>query len=336
MSAFKKILVVKGISVVIIIVVLFVIIISVVSAITGVTIGYETIYKQNAEIQNSSVVINNQLYAERYRDLLNKYLIDKGYVTLERLVFYLQRVKNILDVTTLSDIEWENAYLFNLNQDSKQMIPIKTICKKLKEDISLSSFSVESGLNHEGVYITVIDLCSNDGIDISISDEYSENYSYLPFLFPLKSNFIITSFVFENRNVNLDLDKEEQDRINYHSGWDFSVPIGTEFYSICNGTISNVVNTQFNDLPYNQSNNSVGNFIEIICDNNLTAQYYHIQANSVPFLYTKIGTIVKAGDMIGRTSTTGLSTGPHLHLGLKREDGTQLDALQYIDFNYKK
>lgn len=103
----------------------------------------------------------------------------------------------------------------------------------------------------------------------------------------MKSNFIITSFVFENRNVNLDLDKEEQDRINYHSGWDFSVPIGTEFYSICNGTISNVVNTQFNDLPYNQSNNSVGNFIEIICDNNFNNTILSYTANSVPFLIYK-------------------------------------------------
>jgi len=42
------------------------------------------------------------------------------------------------------------------------------------------------------------------------------------------------------------------------------------------------------------------------------------------------------GEFLGKTSTTGLSTGPHLHLGLKTLDGKVLDALEYIDFDYKK
>lgn len=332
----KKILTVKIITIIGAVVILFVIIIAIVSAITGVAFGYDMIYKQSSSIQQSSVVINNQIYATRYRKLLNKHLIDKGYVTLERLVFYLQRKNNILDITSLSDEVWENAYLQNLNHDSKQMIPIKTICIELREDKNLPLLAIESGLNKDDIYIEVIDLCNINGIDITQSDEYSENYSYLPFVFPLKTNFNITSFVFENRKVNLDLSQSEQDRINYHSGWDFSVPIGTEFHSICDGTIKNVVNTQYNDLSYQYSKNGVGNYVEVNCNNGLVVSYNHIQANSVPFLYTKAGSIIKAGNMLGRTSTTGLSTGPHLHLGLKKEDGTQLDAMQYVNFNYKE
>lgn len=49
-----------------------------------------------------------------------------------------------------------------------------------------------------------------------------------------------------------------------------------------------------------------------------------------------VGATVNRGDYLGKTSTTGQSTGPHLHIGLKKDDGTIMDALQYIDFQIVK
>ena len=46
-----------------------------------------------------------------------------------------------------------------------------------------------------------------------------------------------------------------------------------------------------------------------------------------------VGATVKQGDLLGQTSTTGRSTGPHLHIGLKDSTGKILDVLSYIDFN---
>ena len=148
-------------------------------------------------------------------------------------------------------------------------------------------------------------------------------------------NFVVTSMVFESRNVDLGLSGEAQENVNFHEGWDFAIPIGTNFYSMCNGHVSNIVNTQFNDLSYKQSGNSVGNYITVNCSNGLKVSYLHIQANSSPF-GMKVGSLVREGDLLGRTSTTGLSTGPHLHLSLQNSDGTYLDALEYVNFNYKK
>lgn len=332
----KKLLTFKVSAIILGVVGVIVVIIAIISAITGVAMGYETLNRQAEEIRGTSTVINNQLYAERYRSILNKYLNDKGYVSLERLVFYLQRTNNVLDITSLSNEIWEQAYLANLNESNKQMIPIKTMCKALKNDSSLPMFTMESGFNNSGLAIDVIDLCVVDDVDITTSNDYSESYSYLPYVFPLRSNYSVTSIVFESRDVDLGLSGAAQDRVNYHSGWDFAVPIGTEFYSICNGTILNVVNTQFNDLSYKDSQNSTGNYVEVKCNNGLIATYHHIKANSVPFMYSRIGSLVNEGDMLGRTSTTGLSTGPHLHLGLRKEDGTKLDALEYVNFDYKK
>ena len=46
--------------------------------------------------------------------------------------------------------------------------------------------------------------------------------------------------------------------------------------------------------------------------------YHHIKSNSVPLMY-RIGTPIKEGVLLGNISTTGLSTGSHLHVGLKME-----------------
>lgn len=315
---------------------LITLILIVVIAVCGYKVGESYVNEQVNQMRANSVVINSQLYAERYRSILNKYLISKGYVSLERLVFYLQRTNNVLDTSKLSYDVWEKAYLDNLNLEEKQMIPIKTICKKINSDTSIPSFTIENGSNTDGIAIDVIDLCTVNDVDITQSDDYNEMYYPLPFTFPLKVNFTVTSIAFEHRQVDLgNISEEAQASTNFHSGWDLAVPTGTNFYSICDGTVSNITNTQANDLPFKQSGNSTGNYMMVTCSNEFTAMYWHIQYNSQPFQLRK-GSLVRKGDLLGRTSTTGTSTGPHLHLGLKDPDGKLLDAISYIDFtNYE-
>lgn len=327
MSFLKKIIAVKTTLFVVSGVLFFVILFSIITAIAGSSMGAEVIYDDLAEIRTSSVVKNNQLYAERYRSILKKYLINKGYVSLERMVFYLQRTNNVLDITSLSNEVWENAYLSNLNDNTKQMIPIKTICKNIKSNKSLPLFNISSGTNSNGVQIDVIDLCNINGVDITTSKDYTEGYSYMPFTFPIRRSFGVTSMVFEYRNVSINVPA-----LNFHTGWDFSVPIGTDFYSVCDGNVRNIVNTQFNDLPYGQSLNQTGNYITVNCSNGLIVGYYHIKSNSIVANYNRVGAIVKEGTVLGKTSTTGMSTGPHLHLELKDSSGTVLDAMNYMDF----
>lgn len=301
----------------------------------GIFAGKQAEASNYQRIEVSGTIVNNQIYAYRYRNLLEKHLKVDGYVTLERLIFYLQRTKNVLDVTTLSDEEWENAYKSNIDIERKQMIPIKTICKTLKT-MDIPEYTIQSGTNDSGVQIDKLDLCTVGEIDISSFDEYSEEFVELPYVSPFSKDitYSLTSMVFEYRNVNLDLSQSEQNRVNYHSGWDLAIPIGTDFRSICDGRIINIVNTQFNDLNYNQQlgeKNATGNYINVECNNGYIVQYYHLKANSV-YGGKKIGDAVSKGEVLAKTSTTGLSTGPHLHLGLKTKEGTQLDAFSFIDF----
>ena len=327
---FKKVVMIIAVS---IFVIIFGLAIVLLAACSGAAFGkgkevYET--EQAINFRGQSSVVNNDLYADRYRNLIDKFLINNGYVSLERIIFYLQQTENILDATTLPVEKWEEAYLNNLDDTKKQMIPIKTLCKELNQKEII--ISIESGLNENGKYIEVLDLCHINGVDITSSNDISEDFDYLPFQFPLKSSFVTTSMVFEIRNVELDLTEEQQSSVNFHNGWDFAVPINTEIYSICDGTITNIVMTQDNDLSYNQSKNGVGNYVEVTCSNDLIAVYQHLKYNSVPYMLTK-NSIVKKGDLLARSSTTGMSTGPHLHLGLRTKEGLWLDALSYIEFN---
>ena len=54
-------------------------------AIIGSVIGTQLEEYDLSNIRANGVVINSQLYAERYRSILDKYLIEKGYVPLDIL-----------------------------------------------------------------------------------------------------------------------------------------------------------------------------------------------------------------------------------------------------------
>lgn len=303
-KAVKRIALFALVSIIIVCILIFLPIIAVVGVVVGNSSDNTVNYTEN--ISNTGEVKNNFAYAKKYKNSINKYLKNKGYVSLERIVFYLQHTNNMVDVSMLEQSKWDDAYLKNINEKQKQMIPIAEICKKINTTLTVA---------HNGKY-DVINLC--------IKEPLTTDYQQLPFSSPLKKDFKVTSFAYEQRQV--------YGKINTHNGWDLAVPIGTEFYSICDGAISNIVNTQKNDKPYDESHNETGNYVIVKCNNNTSAIYYHIKYKSTPF---KKGDIISKGEFLGLTSTTGYSTGPHLHIGLKDSHGKTLDVMQYIDFNYE-
>ena len=86
-----------------------------------------------------------------------------------------------------------------------------------------------------------------------------------------------------------------------HTGIDFGMPIGTQLFAICDGT---VVDTSFDK--------SYGNKVVIeYVVNGIKYQdwYCHLEKAEVAK-----GASVKAGSNIAKSGNTGNSTGPHLHL----------------------
>jgi murein DD-endopeptidase MepM/ murein hydrolase activator NlpD len=102
----------------------------------------------------------------------------------------------------------------------------------------------------------------------------------------------------------------------YHTGVDFPVPTGTSVQSVASGS---VVSAGWGG--------SYGYQVVIRHQDGRYSQYAHLSAISV-----RAGQTVGAGQRIGRSGSTGNSTGPHLHFEVRTGPGfgTDIDPLAYL------
>lgn len=94
-------------------------------------------------------------------------------------------------------------------------------------------------------------------------------------------------------------------QLAWHDGTDFPAPIGTPILATANGIVIKA-----------GWGGDYGNMVEVRHPNGFITRYAHAQELSV-----KVGQSVKKSQAIGRTGSTGRSTGPHLHYEIVR-DGT--------------
>ncbi len=87
-----------------------------------------------------------------------------------------------------------------------------------------------------------------------------------------------------------------------HNGVDYGVPVGTPVWSVGDGR---VVKAGWG--------NGFGNLVEIAHSNGWISQYAHLSSIGV-----RVGQHVTQKMTIARSGNTGLSSGPHLHYGLKQ------------------
>ncbi|MCA6075169.1 peptidoglycan DD-metalloendopeptidase family protein [Fulvivirga sedimenti] len=99
-----------------------------------------------------------------------------------------------------------------------------------------------------------------------------------------------------------------------HPGIDFSAPPGTPIYATADGT---VVKAQVRFSGY-------GKLIEIDHGFGYKTRYAHMQEFEV-----KSGQTVKRGQVIGYVGSTGLSTAPHLHYEVLKND-KQINPVHYF------
>ncbi|MFC9842231.1 transglycosylase family protein [Streptomyces sp. NPDC060223] len=102
----------------------------------------------------------------------------------------------------------------------------------------------------------------------------------------------------------------------YHTGVDFPVPTGTSVKSVAAGS---VVSAGWGG--------SFGYQVVVRHADGRYTQYAHLSAISV-----KAGQSVAAGQRIGRSGSTGNSTGPHLHFEVRTGPGfgTDIDPVAYL------
>ena len=95
----------------------------------------------------------------------------------------------------------------------------------------------------------------------------------------------------------------------FHNGIDIGLPTGTPIHACATGK---VIQSYYSE--------SAGNYIVIEDETGYTTHYMHLSVRNV-----SAGDVVKHGDVIGQVGSTGNSTGPHLHLGVKNKDGEWLN-----------
>ncbi len=102
----------------------------------------------------------------------------------------------------------------------------------------------------------------------------------------------------------------------YHMGIDIGAPMGTEVHASLAGRV--IVSS------YEPSS---GNYVVIDHGNGIRTSYCHASK-----LLVKVGDEVKRDQVIMLVGSTGVSTGPHLHYGL-RINGVAVDPLKYMNYN---
>jgi len=100
----------------------------------------------------------------------------------------------------------------------------------------------------------------------------------------------------------------------FHSGLDFAAPTGTIVVSAAAGEVSFV-----------GTRSGYGKVVEVTHANGLVTRYAHLSAQLV-----RTGQAVNAGTPIAKVGSTGRSTGPHLHLEVRRND-QPLDPKPFLD-----
>ncbi|MFG2607507.1 M23 family metallopeptidase [Streptomyces sp. NPDC048514] len=106
-----------------------------------------------------------------------------------------------------------------------------------------------------------------------------------------------------------------------HSGQDFAVPTGTDVMAAHGGTVVKAGPNGAGDGP------AYGNAIVIKHANGNFSQYAHLSRIDV-----KIGQIVKTGQHIALSGSTGNSTGPHLHFEIRKTPnyGSAVDPVSFL------
>lgn len=98
-----------------------------------------------------------------------------------------------------------------------------------------------------------------------------------------------------------------------HSGWDLSAPKGTPVYALASGVVGTA----------GWADSHGGNTVTISAGD-LTEDYAHLADVAV-----KPGQLVTTGQLIGHVGQTGITTGPHLHLTIKK-GGKAVDPTPYL------
>jgi murein DD-endopeptidase MepM/ murein hydrolase activator NlpD len=176
----------------------------------------------------------------------------------------------------------------------------------LEETIDLNASNTAIKTDTSSVRIKQIDTLNELINQVNIDDIYQIN----PFKYPVTSTKR-TSFFGDRRTYAY---SNGTNSTSLHYGIDFGVPTGTPVFACGDGKVV---------LTENRVTTGWTVIIEHLPG--LYSLYYHLDSYSV-----KVGQMVKEGQKIASSGSTGLATGPHLHWEV-RMNGDAVNPDWFID-----
>lgn len=109
-----------------------------------------------------------------------------------------------------------------------------------------------------------------------------------------------------------------------HEGIDIRCPLGEPYYCVAPGTVVKVSNKRSNGTV-----SAYGWHVIVDHGNGYTTLYAHAEAGTIP---VKVGQRVNGGSILAHSGNTGNSSGPHLHLTVKKQgEKTGQYPIGYVD-----
>lgn len=106
--------------------------------------------------------------------------------------------------------------------------------------------------------------------------------------------------------------------VKYHNGVDYKIPAYSPIYSVYDGVVE--------EVSYNGVS---GNYVVI--KHNFNGEIFYTEyLHQVTPSFRSVGEVVRAGDVIGSVGSTGRSTGPHLHFGVKDKNKNYIDPFSWL------
>lgn len=122
---------------------------------------------------------------------------------------------------------------------------------------------------------------------------------------PVENGFMSSTFGYRSDPFN--------GKSEFHSGIDFTAPIGTEITAVAAGVVT-----------LSAASKDYGNMIEINHGSSFESRYAHNKLNLV-----NVGDVVKKGQVIAYVGSTGRSTAPHVHFEVYK-NGRVVDPATYL------
>lgn len=199
--------------------------------------------------------------------------------------------------------------------------------------------------NHNDVIVEFYNLSGitdyeidTDSLEESVRDLQDDKEDFLSeinkYLEEYENNYTGTGngkFIYPTTITTISAGYPNYDNGDYHGGVDFAVPLGTPVGASADGVV--VISTDITShsnchCSYTSGGyHSYGRYIVIDHGDGVRTYYCHLSER-----YVNVGDTVKQGQIIGKSGSTGNSSGPHCHFEV-RVNNTRVNPLTYLDSN---